>query len=34
VTGRSVHMPEMLLERYWELGEIVARKTAGGEDAS
>ena len=26
VTGRSVHMPEMLLERYWELGEIVARK--------
>jgi uncharacterized protein YecE (DUF72 family) len=34
VTGRSVHMPEMLLERYWELGEIVARKTAGGENAS
>ena len=33
ITGRSVHMPEMLLERYWELGEIVARKGGDG-DAS
>jgi uncharacterized protein YecE (DUF72 family) len=27
VTGRSVRMPEMLLEKYWELGEIVARNS-------
>ncbi len=27
VTGRAVRMPDMLLERYWELGEIVARKS-------
>ena len=33
VTGRAVHMPDLLLERYWELGEIVARKTADN-DAS
>ena len=27
VSGRSVRMPDMLLEKYWELGEIVARNS-------
>ncbi len=27
VTGRAVRMPEMLLEKYWELGEIVSRNS-------
>ena len=32
VSGRLVNMPDMLLDRYWELGEIAARN-AGGENS-
>ncbi len=27
LTGRSVHVPDILVERYWELGEIAAHAT-------